>query len=228
MTTSTSMERFKFNSPTSIGIYAPPYSGKSTLTQQLLEHAQEMFTTPPTAVVYCYKEWLSIFDNLKKSVPNFITHRGLPTREDIEEWATGKHFILVLDDLQQQVEKDRESAELFTVGSHHLNFTLIYLCHNIFGQSYFSRMINRSNHYLILFRNNRDVLQVQTLGRQMFGKGKEVAYFLDAYQKATSEPYGYLVVNSHPKRNKDDYHLLTHILPQDLTVVYVPKDLKNT
>ena len=33
----------KFHSPTSIAIYAPPYSGKSTLTRKILEHGDELF-----------------------------------------------------------------------------------------------------------------------------------------------------------------------------------------
>ena len=218
------MEPFTFNSPTSIAIFAPPYSGKSTLTRRLLEEAQSVFKTPPSAVVYCYKEWMSMLDEMKETIPNFILHRGLPSREKMEEWSVGKqHFILVLDDLQQQVEQDRESAELFTVGSHHLNFSLIYLCHNIFGQGNFARLINLNSHYLILFRNNRNVQQVQTLARQIYGKGKGVTYFLDAYKKATSEPWGYLLVNLHPKTGSDDYKLLTKILPGELTVVYKPQ-----
>ena len=75
----------------------------------------------------------------------------------------------MLDDLQQVYEKDREVAEMFTIGSHHLNFTLIYL-YRIFSKGCFSRLINLKSHYNILFRNNRDILQVQTLGCQIFGK----------------------------------------------------------
>ena len=56
----------------------------------------------------------------------------------MEQWAQGKHFILALDDLQQVCEKDKEVAEMFTVDSHHCNFSLIYLCHNIFGKGYFT------------------------------------------------------------------------------------------
>ena len=151
------MEPFKFHSPTSIAIYAPPYSGKSTLTRKILEHGDELFTTPPSFTVYCYKEWLPMFDEMKYTVKGLILHKGVPSQEQVEQWAQGKHFILVLDDLQQVCEKDREVAEMFTVGSHHLNFTLIYLCHNIFSKGCFSRLVNLNSHYNILFRNKRHI-----------------------------------------------------------------------
>ena len=213
------MEPFKFHSPTSIAIYAPPYSGKSTLTRKILEHGDELFTTPPSFTVYCYKEWLPMFDEMKHSVKGLILHKGVPSREQVEKWAQGKHFILVLDDLQQVCEKDREVAEMFTVGSHHLNFTLIYLCHNIFSKGCFSRLINLNSHYNILFRNNRDILQVQTLGCQIFGK--QCSYFMDAYNKATSLPWGYILINLHPKTRQNTYKLITHIIPGEMTIVYL-------
>ena len=111
---------------------------------------------------------------------------------------------------------------MFTVGSHHLNFSLTYLCHNIFGKGCFTQLINLNNHYLILFQNNRDVImQVQTLGRQTFGKKDE--YFEDTYRKATSLLWGYLLINLHPKTTRDEYKLLTHIIPGELTIVYLPR-----
>ena len=216
-----SMEPFQFSSPTSIAIFAPPYSGKSTLTQKILENADKLFTTPPEFVVYCYKESLPIFNEMKNTVKGLILHQGVPTREEMEQWAQGKHFVLVLDDLQQVCENDRGVAEMFTVGSHHLNYSLIYLCHNIFGRGPFSHLISLNSHYLILFRNNRDTQQVQTLGRQIFGKKN--AYFLDAYKKATSQQWGYLLVNLHPRMTQEEYRLLTHIIPGEQTTIYLPR-----
>lgn len=216
------MDVFKFHSPTSIAIYAPPYSGKSTLTQKILYNANSLFTIPPEFVVYCYKEKLSIFDDMTKNIKNLILHEGVPSREDMEKWAVGKHFVIVLDDLQQICENDKNVAQMFTVGSHHKNYTLIYLCHNIFGRGTFSKLINLNSHYLIIFRNNRDIQQVQTLGRQIFGV-KEVKYFLDAYEKATAKEYGYLLINLHPTQRKKELRLLSKILPGENTIVYLPQ-----
>ena len=215
-----SVGRFQFHSPTTISVYAPPYSGKSTLARKILENAQSLFTTPPEFIVYCYNEWLPMLKDMKVALgTKFISHAGIPTREDMEKWSDGRHFIIVLDDLQQDVQNNKDAAEMFTVGSHHKNFTLIYMCHNIFGRGKFSRLINLNSHYMILFRNNRDTQQVQTLGRQIFGAN--IKYFMDAYSKATSKEWGYLVVNIHPKtRDHDPYKLLTGIIPGEQTVVY--------
>lgn len=216
------MKPFQFQAPTSIAIYAPPFSGKSFLTRNILENADSLFTTRPEFVVYCYKEWLPSFEQMKSTVRGLILHQGVPTRDDMEKWAQGKHFILVMDDLQQVCEDDKTIAEMFTIGSHHLNFTLIYLCHNIFGRAQFSKLINLNSHYLILFRNSRDIQQVSMLGRQIFGP-RDIKYFMDAYEKATSERYGYLIINLHPSTREKEYKLVTKILPGENTVVYMPR-----
>ena len=221
MSSSYRMEPFKFQSPTSIGIFAPSYSGKTTLSKKILENSDKLFTSPPSFVVYCYNEWLDIFDQLSTIVKNLILFQGVPGKEDIDKWANGKHFIIVLDDLQQVCEKNKEVANMFTVGSHHKNFTLIYSCHNIFGKGVFARTINLNTHYLILFHNNRDTQQVQTLGCQIFGK--KSAYFMDAYKKATSVDWSYLLVNLHQRTTGEEQQkLLTNILPGETTVIYLP------
>ena len=100
MSSSYRMEPFKFQSPTSIGIFVPSYSGKTTLMKKILENSDKLFTSPPSFVVYCYNERLDIFDQLSTIVKNLILFQGVPGKEDIDKWANGKHFIIVLDDLQ--------------------------------------------------------------------------------------------------------------------------------
>ena len=83
------MEPFKFQSPTSIGIFAPSFSGKTTLTKKILENSDKLFTSPPSHIVYCYNEWLDIFDQLSTTVKNLILFQGVPGKEDIDKWANG-------------------------------------------------------------------------------------------------------------------------------------------
>ena len=63
------MEAFKFHSPTSVAVFAPSFSGKSTLTRKILENADTLFAQPPEIVVYCYKEWLPMFDGINDFTP---------------------------------------------------------------------------------------------------------------------------------------------------------------
>ena len=72
------MEPFQFHSPTSIAIFPPSFSGKSTLIRNILEHADNLFVTPPEFVVYCYKEWLPLFEEMKHYVKN-LSLWGVPT-----------------------------------------------------------------------------------------------------------------------------------------------------
>ena len=59
------------------------------------------------------------------------------------------------------------------------------------------------------------------LGCQIFGK--KSAYFMDAYKKATSVDWGYLLVNLHPRTTgQKQQKLLTNILPGETTVIYLP------
>ena len=213
------VNNFQFNSPTSIVMFAPPDSGKSTLTKKILENSNEMFTTPPKFAVYCYNKYLPMIEEINTSF-KIIPHEGLPTEEDMRDWVTGDHFIVILDDLQQACERNREAAEMFTVGCRHQNFTVIYICHSIFERGKFSRTINLNCHYIILFRNNRHPQQVQTLGRQIFAKKNE--YFMKAFQQAINEDYGYLLINNHPRVRDDSMRLWTKILPSDDTVIYKP------
>ena len=58
--------------------------------------------------------------------------------------------------------------------------------------------------YSILFKNPRDQLQVMTLSRQMFPHRSYL--FMDQFNQATAEPYGYLVIDL--KQNTPDQQRL--------------------
>ena len=217
------IKQFQFQSPTTISMYAPPQSGKTTLTNEILKASGKLFTKPPEKIVYCYNQFLPILDSLERTLAiPFLTHQGIPSKETLEQWSNGKHFIIVMDDLQQVCERNREAADMFTVGSHHMNFSLIYLCHQIFNKASFSRTITLNCHYLIVFINNTDQLQIDRLGRRIFGH-KKYKYFVSAFTKATKKPWGYLLINNHPTVRDEELRLVTNILPHQNTIVYMPK-----
>lgn len=210
-----------FHSPATAMIVGPTMSGKTSLVYEILKHADGMFQTPPERIVIAYTEYQPLFEEMEKNIDRLVLHQGLPSKEQIEDWSEGvQHIVLVLDDMMMQVAKSEESLNLFCVTAHHRRVSVFMLAQNLYMPGKFARTISLNCHYVILFRNVRDSRQVLTFGSQVFPL--KLKYFKEAYDKATSIPFGYLVVDMSPSTN-DNYRLRTRILPNEDTIVYLPK-----
>ena len=124
-----------------------------------------------------------------QQIPNIEFIQGI----ELPEVDIRHPHLVVLDDLMIDATKNKDVSNLFTVGSHHRNTSVICLLQNLFYQGKENRTLTLNSHYLVLFKNPRDQLQVMHLARQMY-PGK-TAYFMEKFQKATSKPYGCLVVD---------------------------------
>ena len=105
---------------------------------------------------------------------------------------------------------DKRIANLFTKESHHRNRSVIYIVQNIFHQGTETRNISLNTHYIVLFKSPRGKQQILTLARQI-NPGR-VPEFMHAYEKATSHPHGYLMVDLKPTTH-DHHRLKTNVLP---------------
>lgn len=210
----------KFETPTSIFIAAPSGSGKTVLTKNILKHADGMFKVPPSKIYFCYSVWQDLYTEMKTDVKNIEFYQGLPSMEVLNDWGSEYgHKILVLDDLMIKGVDSEELIHMMCVGSHHSNFSVIFLLQNIFQKGKSMRTASLNCHYFLLLSTKREVLQIGTLGKQMFpGKLK---YFMDAYQRATSRSYGYLLVDINPHTDTS-YQLRTNIFPGQDTIIYQP------
>jgi len=211
-----------FESPTSIMIAGPSNSGKTSLCMKIFENAAVMFKQKPSQIIYCYgSEWQPLFTKMKEKISNIQFQTGLP---DVDIFSScSHHCILICDDLMSEISQNHWAEKLFCAGIHHTNITVIYLVQNIFPKGKVARTISLNTHYLILFDNRRDKLQIQTLGRQIF-PGR-VAYFMSAFEKAISnKSFGYLLLDLSPQSGYKEYQLRSNILPFEDTRVYVPAE----
>lgn len=204
--------------PTSIFVVGVSGSGKSYLTREILKHADGMFKKPIIRIMFCYGVWQDLYDQMKQEIPFIEFHRGFPPADEMQEWGNIKgHKILVLDDLMIDAADNLDMVHLLCVGSHHYDITVIHLMQNLFHKGKAMRTASLNCHYFILFPSYRDRLQIQSFGKQLFpGKSK---YFMDAFEKATAKPYGYLLVDLNPHSDKA-YQLRTDILPGQITKVF--------
>ena len=198
-------------------------SGRTTLLFDILSHGHEIFTIPPQKIIYCYGVWQGLFESIKKEISFVEFFQGFPAREDLDMWNLPGHKLLILDDLLEKAAKNSDIVELFCQDSHHLNYFVFFVVQNLFAHGKYFRIISLNTQYFILLKQNRDQSQLLALAKQAF-PGK-VTYFIDAYRKATQRPFGYLLVDLHPKTLY--YKLRTNIIPGQIMSVFLPETVSE-
>lgn len=198
-----------FQHPFTAIVSGPTGCGKTVFTLKLVEHAQKLIAPPPERTVWCYGIRQKEF-NEYTSLIEF--HEGLPSLDDFDGET---RVLLIIDDLMS--ETNSNVTNIFTKGSHHKNISVIYITQNLFFSSKHNRTINLNTHYLVMFKNPRDVTQVSYLARQMNSK-----HIVEAFQDATTTPFGYLLIDLKPN-TEDKYRVKTGIFPGDQLYAYVPK-----
>ena len=106
----------------------------------------------------------------------------------------GTKYLLIFDDSCEKTSSSKDFVKIATSGRHK-GLSTIYIKQNLFHQSRLGRDIELQNTHKILFKSPRDVLQINTLSQQL-GLGSQLK---DWYTKATSIPYGHLLIDLTPK-----------------------------
>ena len=158
---------------------------------------------------------------MQQTVSNIEFHQGLPSATYLDTWSSQQDGqLLVLDDLMTEVCRSAEMVALYTIKCHHKFISTVTLQHSLYPPGKYSRTLSLNVNYFILFKNQKDELQVQFFGKQIFPK--RLDYFMDSYTHATTPPFGYLVVDLHPQSDKK-YKLRTCILEGETPIIYMPK-----
>lgn len=206
-------DQLKFPIPSGVVVSGPSCSGKTELVLRLLNHAEEVFTPSPAAIAWCYGEFGDHIAQMQGR-PGWVLHEGSPSDAFLK--GLPRPFVLVLDDLMGEIEPKR-LADLFTKKAHHQNFSVWMLAQNLFDRV--MRVPRTNAQFLILLRAPNDMLSVRNLAQQLFPR--QSPFFINAYQQACAEPYGYLLVNMHAS-SPDILRLRTNILPGDEHIVFAP------
>lgn len=208
----------KFKTPTSFAVIGGTMSGKTHFVWNLLKSGSEMFDVAPSKIIYCYMEEQPIVDDMKSSLSDFDTYKGLPSREEIKEWSEDSpHTVIILDDMIHLVTKSSDALYLFQTMVSHSKVTAFLLSQNLYPPGVYAKSILLNCQHVILFKNVRDNRQIITFGSQVFtGRSK---FWMDAYAKAVSHPYGYILIdltNHCPEERQISYKYLTRRRRDDI------------
>lgn len=175
-----------------------------------------MVDTPISEVFYCAPE--SSYPDLSECTTPVKYLDYIPSET---MFTDKKPRLVILDDMMR--ESDKNVVDLFTKHSHHLSVSVIFICQNIFHKGKGQRDISLNSHYITMYKNPRDRNQISHLARQICPKN--AAYISEIFENATSEPYGYLVLDL-TQTTPDHLRYRTNVFPSDdpSNVVYVPKN----
>jgi len=148
----------------------PTTCGKTRFVFRLIDNAPTTIYPVPAQIVYCYGEYQELF----RQYPRIQFREGLP---DIGYFDGREPTLLIINDLMQ--ETNETIANMFTKGSHHRNVSVVFLAQNLFPKNKFARTMSLNAHYMVLFKNPRDVSQFANLAKQMYPKTSQFA--VEAY-----------------------------------------------
>ena len=194
-----------FRQPARIIIAGYSNSGKTVMCSELIIRNTDRFGY----ILYCGVDSHPLQNNQNLSSKFIVSQEILNPFEYSSLTSDG--ILLVLDDCFLEAAENKHVVEAFTKGRHK-NISIIFITQNLFHSGKFSRSIALNCSHYILMRN-RDLSQIENLGRQIFGKcaSKE---FVEVYKKAlTYNTYGYLLIDLAPN-TPEQLMLRTNILEE--------------
>ena len=187
-------------------ISGPSGAGKTWFVNKLIKHRNQLFTTHFNAIYWFYGAVIPKVDNHDEI--HFI--EGVPETIDIPP-----NSLVILDDLMS--ETNGNIANLFTKYSHHNNLTVVFIVQNLFPKSKHARDISLNAHYIVVFKNPRDKLQIEYLARQIMPRhSKEV---VEIFEQVTRKPHSYLLFDL-TQSTHDALRIRTNIFPDETMHVY--------
>ncbi len=213
---------FKKNS--SFSIFGCTGSGKTYFVYRFLSNIKSMYeeNDRPERIVFCYSVFQKLYEKLKQEIKDLEFFQGLPTSDDLDRFETN-HTLLILDDLGEQIVNDMNACLLFTQGCHHRGFSVMRISQNIFEQGKFARTIAINSSYVVLLKSPRDVKQVKVLASQVFDKEKN--RLIEAYESATEQVYGYLILDLLPFTDQN-LRMRSQVFPGEDMIIYTSLNFK--
>ena len=223
------LKHCQFKHPSNTLIVGMTGSGKTQLLIRILKNFDRLFhnlNKPKIKVLWCYGQWNSLI-GLKISKNVVISYiEGLPTEKII---LNNKPDIIIIDDLLNEMNKDKGFENIFIKKSHHMNISVFFLIQNLFYQAKSMRTISLNCHYIILMKNPRDKTQVLHLARQIYPTNTK--FLIEAYNNATELAFGYIRIDLSPD-TPEDYRIQSQLPPEENNcfspITYKTKDVEKS
>ena len=219
------MNDIRFKENFKIFLCGPSRCGKTVFIKDLLENMSSITKQNISKVIYVYKVWQSIFEDMhSQGLVNIFLEEKDNIIEKIKNLAYGETSLIIFDDLINSKNLE-EISNLFVVDGRHLNYSLIFTSQRMFVNNEYFRQISNNCDYIVVFRNPRNYSEIRTLAQQLTPIGLDL---LDIYTKATKDPFSYLLINL-TQECSEDLKFISHLFDYDHYVkTYVKKGQRCT
>ena len=219
------MNDIRFKENFKIFLYGPSRCGKTVFIKDLLENMSSITKQNISKVIYVYKVWQSIFEDMhSQGLVNIFLEEKDNIIEKIKNLAYGEASLIIFDDLINSKNLE-EISNLFVVDGRHSNYSLIFTSQRMFVNNEYFRQISNNCDYIVVFRNPRNYSEIRTLAQQLTPIGLDL---LDIYTKATKDPFSYLLINL-TQECSEDLKFISHLFDYDHYVkTYVKKGQRCT
>ena len=196
-----------------MSLVGPGGSGKTRLIFAMIA-SPTTFYPKLQKTYYFYKEYQPLF----KEMAGKLNIEFVPCL-DFEMIKKLENCLLVFDDSCEEIYQEKEFVKIAVAGRHK-KIHCIFVKHNLFHQSKWSRTIDLNTTHVVLFRSPRDVQQIDHFGRQL----NKSEFIRDCYQKATSSSYGHFLIDFDPKTS-ESLRFCSNITGPGPTIFYLPSSL---
>ena len=195
-----------------MAVVGPSDSGKTDLIFSMLQSSS--FYPKFPKIYYFYKEFQDTFTAMQRKIQQieFIKYSGLDITKKFSD------CLLVYDDSCEEIFNDKEFVKNATSGRHR-KLHVIYVKHNLFQQSKWSRTIDLNTTHIVLFKSLRDIQQIEYLGKQL----NCLQLLRDAYKLATAQPYGHLIIDLDPKTSQG-LRFSSQLIGPEPSIFYNPSE----
>ena len=201
-----------FQSSSNILVSGCSQSGKSEFTKQLILNAQHLFHTKPTICIFVYTHWQPSYGEIQQAMGDKVLFtEEIPTEDRLKEvMANHKHGLFIADDKASEIGTNSFFHDLLTRIAHHMRLTTVLIVQDAALSGKLRSSVLKNTHVNVLLRSPRERMYLRNLAIMM----NDYKCIMAAFDDATSAPYGYLIIDTHPNASVD-HKLRSRIFKHD-------------